>query len=108
MSRPKTSVRAFKILEKKQAFGRGHPWPEGADVHDPKGFPKTSVDVSDIFHVSGSGRGRGSPGRRGGGAGRVSAGHLGLKFPPSNPKSEGREWWVGSVMVGFGIMSNHT
>ena len=29
--------------EKKQAFRRGHPWPEGADVHDPKGFPKTSV-----------------------------------------------------------------
>ena len=28
---------------KKQAFQRGHPWPEGADVHDPKGFPKTSV-----------------------------------------------------------------
>ena len=27
----------------KQAFWRGHPWPEGADVHDPKGFPKTSV-----------------------------------------------------------------
>ena len=42
ISRPKTSVRAVKIL-KKQAFRRGHPWPEGADVHDPKGFPKTSV-----------------------------------------------------------------
>ena len=28
---------------KKQAFGRGHPWPEGANVHDPKGLPKTSV-----------------------------------------------------------------
>ena len=28
---------------KKQAFWRGHPWPEGADVHDPKGFPTTSV-----------------------------------------------------------------
>ena len=42
ISRPKTSVRAVKILEK-QAFRRGHPWPEGADVHDPKGFPKTSV-----------------------------------------------------------------
>ena len=42
ISRPKTSVRALKILEK-QAFGRGHPWPEGADVHDPKGLPKTSV-----------------------------------------------------------------
>ena len=26
--------------KKKQAFWRGHPWPEGADVHDPKGFPK--------------------------------------------------------------------
>ena len=42
ISRPKTSVRVLKILEK-QAFGRGYPWPEGADVHDPKGFPKTSV-----------------------------------------------------------------
>ena len=42
ISRPKTSVRALKILEK-QAFGRGHPWPEGVDVHDPKGFPKTLV-----------------------------------------------------------------
>ena len=31
-----------QILEK-QAFGRGHPGPEGADVHDPKGLPKTSV-----------------------------------------------------------------
>ena len=39
ISRPKTSVRALKILEK-QAFGRGYPWPEGADVQDPKGFPK--------------------------------------------------------------------
>ena len=28
---------------KKQAFRHGHPWPEGADVHAPKGFPKTSV-----------------------------------------------------------------
>ena len=28
---------------KKQAFGRGHSSPEGADVHDPKGLPKTSV-----------------------------------------------------------------
>ena len=28
---------------KKQAFGHGYPQPEGADVHDPKGFPKTSV-----------------------------------------------------------------
>ena len=37
---PKTSVRVVKILEKKQAFWRGHPWPEGADVHDPKGFQK--------------------------------------------------------------------
>ena len=27
----------------KQAFARGHPWPDGADVHDPKGLPKTSV-----------------------------------------------------------------
>ena len=43
ISRPKTSVRAVKILEKKQAFQCGHPWPEGADGHDPKGFPKTSV-----------------------------------------------------------------
>ena len=41
-SRPRTSVRAVKILEK-QAFWRGHPWPEGADVHSAKGFPKTSV-----------------------------------------------------------------
>ena len=40
--RPKTSVRAVKILEK-QPFSRGYPWPEGADVHDPKGFSKTSV-----------------------------------------------------------------
>ena len=29
--------------KKKQAFGRGHPWPEGAAIHDPKGLPKTSV-----------------------------------------------------------------
>ena len=45
ISRPKTSVRAveIEILEKKQAFGRGYRWPEGADVDDPKGFPKTSV-----------------------------------------------------------------
>ena len=42
ISRPKTSVKAVKILEK-QACRRGHPWPEGADVHDPEGFPKTSV-----------------------------------------------------------------
>ena len=28
---------------RKTSFRRGHPWPEGADVHDPKGFPKTSV-----------------------------------------------------------------
>ena len=42
ISRPKNSVWAVKILEK-QAFRRGHPWPEGADVHNPKGFPKTSV-----------------------------------------------------------------
>ena len=42
ISRPKTSVRALKIPEK-QAFGRGHPWPKGADVHDPNGLPKTSV-----------------------------------------------------------------
>ena len=28
---------------KTQALRRGHPWPEGADVHDPDGFPKTSV-----------------------------------------------------------------
>ena len=28
---------------KKQAFGRRHPWPEVADVHDRKGLPKTSV-----------------------------------------------------------------
>ena len=31
----KTSVK-LKILEK-QAFRRGRPWPEGADVHDPRG-----------------------------------------------------------------------
>ena len=37
ISRPKTSVRAFKILEK-TTICVGHPWPEGADVHDPKGF----------------------------------------------------------------------
>ena len=42
ISGPKTLVRALEILEK-QAFGRGYPRPEGADVHDPKGFPKTSV-----------------------------------------------------------------
>ena len=41
ISRPKTSVRSVKILDKKkQGFRRGHPWPEGADVHDPKRFPK--------------------------------------------------------------------
>ena len=39
---PKLRSGQVKILEK-QAFQRGHPWPEGADVHDPKGFPKTSV-----------------------------------------------------------------
>ena len=39
ISRPKTSARTLKILGK-QAFLRGHPWPEGADVHDPKGSPK--------------------------------------------------------------------
>ena len=38
ISQPQTSVRALKILEK-QSFGRGYPWPEGADIHDPKGFP---------------------------------------------------------------------
>ena len=39
ISWPKTSVRALKMLEK-HAFGRGYPWPEGADVHNPKGFSK--------------------------------------------------------------------
>ena len=33
---------ALEILEK-QTFRCGHPWPEGADVHDPRGFKKTSV-----------------------------------------------------------------
>ena len=42
ISRPKTSVRAAKSW-KKQTFWRGHPWPESTDVHDPKGFPQTSV-----------------------------------------------------------------
>ena len=28
---------------KNKHLGGGHPRPEGADVHDPKGFPKTSV-----------------------------------------------------------------
>ena len=44
ISRPKNSVRAVKILEK-QAFRRGHPWPEGADVHGLKGFPKTQKSL---------------------------------------------------------------
>ena len=26
---------ALETLEK-QAYGRGHPWPEGVDVHDPR------------------------------------------------------------------------
>ena len=30
----------------KQAFGRGHPWPEHADVHDPGGVQKTFVQKS--------------------------------------------------------------
>ena len=38
ISRAKTSVRALETLWQ-QAFWRGHPWPEGADVHDPKGLP---------------------------------------------------------------------
>ena len=42
ISRPKTSVRELNFLGK-QAFQRGYPWPEGADVHDPKGFPKVLV-----------------------------------------------------------------
>ena len=42
ISRTKTSVRALETLGK-QANWRGHPWREGADVRDPKGFPKTSV-----------------------------------------------------------------
>ena len=47
ISWPKTSVRAVvKILEKKKAFWRRRPRPEGADVHDPKGFPKKSVRKS--------------------------------------------------------------
>ena len=45
ISLPKSSVRALKIVEN-QAFGRGHPEPEGADVHNPKGLPKTSVRKS--------------------------------------------------------------
>ena len=39
ISRTKTSVRILETMGK-QAFWRGHPWPEGADVHDPKGFQK--------------------------------------------------------------------
>ena len=41
-SRIKTSVSALETLEK-LAFRRGHPWPKGAGVHDPKGCSKTSV-----------------------------------------------------------------
>ena len=39
---PKLRSGHSKCLEK-QALGRGHPWPEGADVHTLKGLPKTSV-----------------------------------------------------------------
>ena len=42
ISRPKTSVRALKILEKTSIWAQTS-MTEGADVHDPKGFKKTSV-----------------------------------------------------------------
>ena len=55
--RPKTSVMVLEVLSK-QAFGRGHPSPEGVDVHDPKGLPIISVrkTLSRIFVPQNSAR----------------------------------------------------